>query len=105
MKSQSVWIQIPYPEMRALLNSLAKTMSQMEVYAMETKIEINDNFLEMEIFQFFCCVQGHHPPLKTRGLSRQLKALEEDGLIIRTEYAKIPPKVEYSLSNIGMKVY
>ena len=38
-------------------------------------------------------------------LSRQLKALEEDGLIIRPEYAKIPPKVEYSLSDIGMKVY
>ena len=38
-------------------------------------------------------------------LSRQLKALEEDGLIIRTEYAKIPPKVEYSLSDIGTKFH
>jgi len=36
-------------------------------------------------------------------LSRQLKALEEDGLIIRTEYKQIPPKVEYSLSEIGEK--
>lgn len=36
-------------------------------------------------------------------LSRQLKALEEDGLIIRTEYKQIPPKVEYSLSDIGEK--
>lgn len=36
-------------------------------------------------------------------LSRQLKALEEQGLIIRTEYAQIPPKVEYSLSEIGEK--
>lgn len=34
-------------------------------------------------------------------LSRQLKSLEEDGLIIRTEYAQIPPKVTYSLSAIG----
>ena len=80
-------------------------MSEKRCYAMETKIEINDNFLEMEIFQFFCCVHGHHPPLKTRGLSRQLKALEEDGLIIRTEYAQIPPKVEYSLSDIGTKFH
>ena len=38
-------------------------MSEKRCYAMETKIEINDNFLEMEIFQFFCCVHGHHPPL------------------------------------------
>ncbi len=36
-------------------------------------------------------------------LSRQLKTLEEEGLIIRTEYQQIPPKVEYSLSEIGAK--
>ncbi len=36
-------------------------------------------------------------------LSRQLKALEEEGLIIRTEYQQIPPKVEYSMSEIGEK--
>ena len=36
-------------------------------------------------------------------LSRQLKALEEEGLIIRKEYSQIPPKVEYSLSDIGKK--
>ena len=29
-------------------------------------------------------------------LSRQLKTLEEKGLIVRTEYSQIPPKVEYS---------
>ncbi len=36
-------------------------------------------------------------------LSRQLKALEKDGLIVRREYAQIPPKVEYELSEIGKK--
>ena len=36
-------------------------------------------------------------------LSRQLKALEHDGLIIRKEYPQVPPKVEYSLSEIGEK--
>lgn len=36
-------------------------------------------------------------------LSRQLKSLEEDGLIIRKEYQQIPPKVEYSLSEVGEK--
>ena len=34
-------------------------------------------------------------------LSRQLKALEVEGLIVRTEYQQIPPRVEYSLSEIG----
>ncbi len=36
-------------------------------------------------------------------LSRQLKMLEQEGLIIRKEYSQIPPKVEYSLSEIGEK--
>lgn len=36
-------------------------------------------------------------------LSRQLKTLEEEGLIVRTEYQQIPPKVEYSMSKIGEK--
>ena len=36
-------------------------------------------------------------------LSRQLKSLEAEGLIVRREYAQIPPKVEYSLSGIGSK--
>lgn len=36
-------------------------------------------------------------------LSRQLKILEKEGLIIRNEYVQIPPKVEYSLSEIGDK--
>ena len=36
-------------------------------------------------------------------LSRQLKTLESEGLIIRKEYQQIPPKVEYCLSEIGEK--
>ncbi len=36
-------------------------------------------------------------------LSRQLKALEEDGLITRKVCSEIPPKVEYELSEIGEK--
>ncbi len=34
-------------------------------------------------------------------LSRQLKFLEEEGLVIRKEYNQVPPKVEYSLSDVG----
>ncbi|ETP71655.1 putative transcriptional regulator [Lachnospiraceae bacterium JC7] len=36
-------------------------------------------------------------------LSRQLKSLEESGLIVRRAYYEIPPKVEYELSEIGYK--
>lgn len=34
-------------------------------------------------------------------LSNQLKALEQDGIIIRKEYPQVPPKVEYFLSDTG----
>ena len=36
-------------------------------------------------------------------LSRQLKLLEQEGLIDRQVVSDIPPKVEYSLSEIGQK--
>lgn len=37
-------------------------------------------------------------------LSNQLKELERDGLLIRTEYPQVPPKVEYSLSDLGQSL-
>ena len=34
-------------------------------------------------------------------LTSNLRALEEKGILIRTVYAQIPPKVEYTLTNLG----
>ena len=39
--------------------------------------------------------------ISDKTLSRNLKELEADQLVIRTEYPQIPPKVEYSLSERG----
>ena len=37
-------------------------------------------------------------------LSSQLKELEADDIIVRTEYGQVPPKVEYSLSEKGVSL-
>lgn len=39
--------------------------------------------------------------ISDKTLSTNLKELESDWLIIRTEYPQIPPRVEYSLSDRG----
>lgn len=46
-------------------------------------------------------LQRRMPKMTHATLSNQLKQLESEGLIIRTEYSQIPPKVEYRLSDIG----
>lgn len=48
-------------------------------------------------------LQRRLPALTQATLSKQLRSLEENGLITRTEYPQIPPKVEYNLSDIGHK--
>jgi DNA-binding HxlR family transcriptional regulator len=41
------------------------------------------------------------PSITQRMLTHQLRELEADGLVVRTVYAQVPPRVEYTLSVRG----
>jgi len=49
----------------------------------------------------FSELQRALPHLTQSTLTKQLRMMEGNGLVIRTVYSQIPPKVEYSLSDLG----
>ncbi|GAA1390861.1 helix-turn-helix domain-containing protein [Pseudonocardia kongjuensis] len=46
-------------------------------------------------------LQASIPGISQRMLTRTLKHLERDGLVTRTAYAQVPPRVDYELTGLG----
>lgn len=41
------------------------------------------------------------PGISQKVLTENLRSMEQDGIILRTVYAEVPPRVEYKLSELG----
>lgn len=52
----------------------------------------------------FSGLQQNMQGISPKMLTKQLRELEEDGLILREIYPEIPPRVEYSLTEFGKTV-
>ena len=52
----------------------------------------------------FSELQRLFPSISHKVLSNQLKELMEDGIVDRTVYPEIPPRVEYYMTELGMSL-
>lgn len=80
----------PYATAQSLISG--KWAVLILLYLEEGPIRFNELFRRM-------------PKMTHATLSTQLKTLEEYGLVKRIQYEAIPPRVEYSLTDIGKKFH
>ena len=59
---------------------------------------------QYEIMRFNQLRRSISGNITAKMLTQQLRELERDGLIIRTVYAEVPPKVEYRFSEFGQSL-
>ena len=52
----------------------------------------------------FAEIEDHLPTASTSTISKRLNEFEEAGLVSRTQYNEIPPRVEYALTEDGDQV-
>lgn len=61
-------------------------------------------FLSLQEVIRFSQLRRSLPEISERMLVRQLRELEEDGLVHRKVYGTVPPRVDYSLTPLGFSL-
>ena len=61
-------------------------------------------FLSLQEVIRFSQLRRSLPEISERMLVRQLRELEEDGLVHRKVYGTVPPRVDYSLTPLGVSL-
>lgn len=78
-----------YPEcpIRNILARFSDKWSLLVLYTLNLQPTMRFNTLRREI-----------PDISQKMLTNTLRTLEDDGLVTRTVYAEVPPRVEYSIT-------
>ena len=50
-------------------------------------------------------LQGHIPGISQRMLTLTVRQLERDGIVTRTVFPEVPPRVEYELTELGETLF
>jgi len=74
------------------------------VRALEGKWKLYIIFHLMQETKRFSELQRAIPGITQQMLTAQLRELESDGIVARKVYPQVPPKVEYSLTRLGLKL-
>lgn len=76
-------------------------MLTMEVIRYKWAIQIIYGLYGEETPVRFNQIERAIAPITQKELSKRLKELEQHGIVVRTVYAEVPPRVEYALTEKG----
>ncbi|MFN3664360.1 winged helix-turn-helix transcriptional regulator [Yoonia sp.] len=89
-KQQLVWAAATSETLR-VLEGKWKIVIIVQLFASKTPLRFSE--LERRI-------EG----VNQKMLIQQLKGLEKDGIVVRTVYPEVPPRVEYTLTDLGKRL-
>lgn len=85
----------------SLLSPHCDTIPTLQKYLSgKHKIEIL-YYISFQNLHRFCELRRHIGNITESSLTKQLRELETDGFIMRYDYKEVPPRVEYSLTDLG----